>query len=251
MQYEEVDVADEPQPRVIETGDSVKVKQVLDDATTETLVSENVFEPNYMWENIKLLLMFLSCVFAMVAQFYPIPFPKSRPLLGVCCAMYFVLSSVLQFMITYIDKDIILISKPEKGTGKTILVRTNFPRFQEYFTLVFQYQEKDTTGGKVKRNHTHCCAPVTRPVLNSPHPHRPTPQPQGAAGDRDDGQDVRGEVLHRQGRVRRGDVRQGPLDAHGTVPAEKIHGVHVRPQDGLSEVARRLFLLFFPFFYYN
>ena len=149
VQYEEVDVADEPQPRVIETGDSVKVKQVLDDATTETYVNEGVFEPNYVWENIKLVLMFLSCVFAMVAQFYPIPFPSSRPLLGVCCAMYFVLSSVLQFMITYIDKDIILVSKPEKSTGKTILVRTNFPRFQEYFTLVVQYQEKDTTGGKV------------------------------------------------------------------------------------------------------
>jgi uncharacterized protein YfeS len=27
-------------------------------------------------------------------------------------------------------------------TGKAILVRTSFPRFQEYFTLIFQYQEK-------------------------------------------------------------------------------------------------------------
>jgi signal peptidase complex subunit 2 len=124
--YEEV--VDGPQPHVIETGDSVKVKQVLDDATSETLI-ENGFQPNYFWENMKLFLMFLSCVFAMIAQFYPIPFPDSRPLLGFCCAMYFILSSVLQGMITYIDKDIILIGKPDPvSLSKLTLVdKRHFP----------------------------------------------------------------------------------------------------------------------------
>ena len=142
--YEEC--ADVPQPHVIETGDSVKVKQVLDDATMEILNKEGGFATNYFWENIKLLLMFLSCVFAMAAQFYPIPFPDSRPLLGVCCAMYFILSSVLQFMITYIDKDIIMVSKPDADTGKVMCVRTNFPRFYEYFSLIIQYQEPNIPG---------------------------------------------------------------------------------------------------------
>lgn len=109
--YEEI--VEGPQPHVIETGDSVKVKQVLDDATSETLI-ENGFLPNYFWENMKLFLMFLSCVFAMIAQFYPIPFPDSRPLLGFCCAMYFVLSTILQLMITFIDKDTIMIGKPDQ-----------------------------------------------------------------------------------------------------------------------------------------
>jgi signal peptidase complex subunit 2 len=98
----------------------VKVKQVLDDATTEVLTTDAGFLPNYSWDNLKLLLMFLSCVFAMLAQFYPMPFPASRPLLGVCCAMYFILSTVLQFMITYIDKDVILISKPDKVRISTV-----------------------------------------------------------------------------------------------------------------------------------
>lgn len=106
--YEEL-----PQPHVIETGDSVKVKQVLDDATNEILIGRGGFQPNYSWENIKLFLMFLSCVFAMIAQFFPIPFPDSRPLLGLCCAMYFILSTVLQLMITYIDKDVIMIGNPD------------------------------------------------------------------------------------------------------------------------------------------
>ena len=110
-----------PQPHVIETGDSVKVKQVLDDATSEILI-ESGFQPNYFWENMKLFLMFMSCVFAMIAQFYPIPFPDSRPLLGFCCAMYFILSTVLQGMITYIDKDIILIGKADPVSFTSLTV---------------------------------------------------------------------------------------------------------------------------------
>ena len=47
-------------------------------------------------------------------------------------------------MITYIDKDIIMVSKAEKDSGKVILVRTNFPRFQEYFSLIIQYKDSAT-----------------------------------------------------------------------------------------------------------
>jgi hypothetical protein len=43
------------------------------------------YKENHYWDNIKLLLMMVACAFAMVAQFYPMPFPQSRPLLGVCC----------------------------------------------------------------------------------------------------------------------------------------------------------------------
>lgn len=117
---EEVEVYEEiPEPHVIETGDSVKVKQVLDDATMET-IREAGYNVNYASENLKLLLMFLSCVSAMVAQFYPLPFPKSRILLGVCCAAYFILSSILQFIITFVDKDTILMTKPNLVSIKII-----------------------------------------------------------------------------------------------------------------------------------
>lgn len=103
--YEEI-----PQPHVIETGDSVKVKQVLDDSTMAAVVDAG-FEANYSWENFKLFLMFLSCVFAMLAQFYPMPFPDSRLLLAVCCGLYFIISTVLQCIVVFIDKDTIMFTK--------------------------------------------------------------------------------------------------------------------------------------------
>jgi hypothetical protein len=91
-------------PQVIETGDSVKVKQVLDDATCSTLVLACGIQPNYSIDNIKLLVMFVSCLFAVTAQFYPMPFPQSRPLLGICCFSYALLSGILQYIVTFVDK---------------------------------------------------------------------------------------------------------------------------------------------------
>ena len=117
--------------QTIETGDSIKVKQVLDETVVETIMAIG-FEQSYSWDNLKLLLMVVSCVFAMVAQFYPMPFPESRPLQGACCAGYFVLSGVLQFMITFVDKDTIMTT-----AGATELqIDTTFHRFQEYFTFM-------------------------------------------------------------------------------------------------------------------
>lgn len=70
--------------QIIETGDSVKVKQVLDECMVDS-VKESGYNINYGLENLKLFLMFLCCVFAMMAQFSPTPFPENLTLLGVCC----------------------------------------------------------------------------------------------------------------------------------------------------------------------
>ncbi len=63
-------------------------------------------------ENIKLILMFISCIAALVAQFYPIPFPQNRWLLFICCSTYFILSSVLQFIISFVDCDTVATTLP-------------------------------------------------------------------------------------------------------------------------------------------
>lgn len=124
--------------QVIEHGDSVKVKQVLDDATLNTLIHECNVKPNYSLENIKLLIMFVACVFAMIAQFYPMPFPQSRPLLGVCCFSYALLSGILQYIVTFVDKDTILLTSGRNGQPEELRIRATFPKYQEYYTLTIQ-----------------------------------------------------------------------------------------------------------------
>jgi signal peptidase complex subunit 2 len=115
-------------------------------------ITEAGYDANYSWDNFKLLLMFLSCVFAMVAQFYPMPFPDSRILLAVCCALYFIISTVLQAVVVFIDKDTIMFLKAKNGVvDHEMRIRTNFPRFQEYFMLIIQGKDESSpcTTGKM------------------------------------------------------------------------------------------------------
>ena len=77
----------------------------------------------------------------MGAQFYPQPFPDSRPVLAICCGMYFLISAFLQYIITYVDLDNIMFLKPAEGKfDDIVVVSTAFPRYQEWFTLSFQYK---------------------------------------------------------------------------------------------------------------
>ena len=77
---------EEGPPINVDTGDSVKVKLTLDKAFVKAVL-EHGYGEHHSLDNVKLLLMLAACIFAMVAQFWPLPFPKSRPLLGECCSM--------------------------------------------------------------------------------------------------------------------------------------------------------------------
>ena len=101
-----------------------------------------------------MLLMFVSCAFAMTAQFAPIPFPESRPVLGICGSLYFIISGILQFITTFIDKDMIMQSVPlpeeEKSSKMNPLlfqyglrIRSSFPRFSEFYTVVLEFRIPD------------------------------------------------------------------------------------------------------------
>jgi len=150
----------------VDTGDIIKLKQILDETVANTFLEENTLEghdsrakniglhENHRLSNIKLILMAVACAFAMVAQFSPLPFPDCRPILGVCCAVYFTLSGVLQLITTFLDKDCILITKALEGDDAKkpavknnpnlakygLRVRTIFPRFSEFYTVRIEFE---------------------------------------------------------------------------------------------------------------
>lgn len=171
---EVVEVEEEMELLQVDVGDVIKVKQILDEAVAETLVSEELsshgdkvqLEEDYRHENIKLFLMALACVFAAVAQFgLASDFPNNRMWLGICCASYFCLSGILQLIMTFIDKDCIMMTKAvsdddmikliKKSGNKEmdkygIRVRTQFPRFSEFYTVILEFQGKEPTSDFVK-----------------------------------------------------------------------------------------------------
>merc|ERR1711862_252721 len=136
----------------VEVGDVIKLKQVIDEAVAGAFLSDNLdLKEDQWWDNVKLTLMTLSCIFAALAQFSPIPFPDSRPLLGLCCVVYFSLSGILQLIGMFIDKDSILVTLPEDPTSSKckknpdmakygLRVRSCLPKYDEYYTVVIQFQ---------------------------------------------------------------------------------------------------------------
>ena len=134
----------------VDTGDIIKVKQVLDETVIASLIDTCKLDENHYWSNIKLILMALACVFASIAQFAPIPFPESRPILGVCGVIYFTLSGLLQLILVFVDHDAIGIMKGKNGE-KGLRIRTIFPRYTEFYTLIIEYEdkkEKESKGSK-------------------------------------------------------------------------------------------------------
>lgn len=67
------------------------------------------YRQDMTWENAKLAIMLLACVFAVYAQFMPTPFPENRVILGVCCAFYAILSAAHQVIVWLIEKDTVFI----------------------------------------------------------------------------------------------------------------------------------------------
>jgi signal peptidase complex subunit 2 len=144
---EEVYEEDELELLQVDLGDMVKLKQVLDESVAASLL-DKFLEEDYRLDNIKLATMVVACLFAMVAQFSPVPFPDCRPILGICCCCYFMLSGVLQLITTFIDKDSILLTKPLPATKTSnkelqkcgVRVRSQFPRFSEFYTVILEFQ---------------------------------------------------------------------------------------------------------------
>jgi len=159
----------------VDVGDMIKVKQILDETVAATLLEQ--IDEDYQFDNFKLLLMTIACVFAMIAQFAPLPFPDSRITIGICCASYFCLSGILQLITTVIDQDCILLTKPlpkdgkkddvdvgiNEDTGKKIFrkdpkdikskeifthgvrVRSQFPRFSQWYIVILEFEKLPDT----------------------------------------------------------------------------------------------------------
>ena len=146
---EDDDEEDELELLQVDVGDMIKMKQILDE-TVVGAIAENIKE-DFRLDNFKLSIMTAACLFACVAQFAPIPFPDSRPVLGICCCLYFVFSGILQFVMTFVDKDCIMISEKKEDSKNAnlkkygIRVRSNFPRFSEFYTLILEFQSMEGT----------------------------------------------------------------------------------------------------------
>jgi signal peptidase complex subunit 2 len=81
----------------------------------------------------------LTCATALVAQFYPTPFPENYPLLVGCVVTYFLLNTLLQAFVLFYEGDTILsLSARSRESPATYSVSSSLPRYSEIYTLTLR-----------------------------------------------------------------------------------------------------------------
>ena len=101
----------------------------------------SMFVEDTSMSNLKLVVGFSAVGASLVSHVYPAPFPRNWMCLLLCCAYYFVMSGVLQLLLSYVELESILLLKAKrrddsaKPAVRGLNISSNFPRFQNIYTL--------------------------------------------------------------------------------------------------------------------
>ena len=143
-------------------GDTATIKRLMDDAAITALLDEDEldYDEDVSLSNVKLVVGFAGVGASLVSHAFPAPFPKNWWVLLYCCAWYFFCSGILQFMLSFMELETILLVQGKKvgggdgdggggGGGKRgegLNVASHFPRFQEVYTQAITPLPKGAMG---------------------------------------------------------------------------------------------------------
>lgn len=115
------DVDNETERIVIDRWDASAVKNTLDDAAKDFLISKNVEEDN-KYADFRLVMAVAACVFAVVALVmdYFFPYPKSHYMLMGCAGLYFVLMGLQTVFLILFQKNYFFFGTSPSGKGVTL-----------------------------------------------------------------------------------------------------------------------------------
>ena len=93
------------------------------------MVLDSGYKEDYYVRNVMIILGFLTCCFAVAAQFYPKKFPDNMSVLLLCIAGYILFNLILQLFINYKEMDNILFTyakEASKNAPTGILMSSHF-----------------------------------------------------------------------------------------------------------------------------
>ena len=93
--------------------DPFQLKSAIDEEIITELDKKSFKEDN-LATDIKIAIGLVSTVIAIVSHFYPIPFPKNKPLIYLCISGYILCVIVYYLVEHYLEKDAFFIAKDHK-----------------------------------------------------------------------------------------------------------------------------------------
>jgi signal peptidase complex subunit 2 len=120
----------------INLQDPYCIKRVLDDSTSEVILSRGYVE-NVSLSNLKMGIGIFTCAIALAAQFYPKKFPANASFLVSCIILYLIMNVILQYIILTKEKQHILFTNPFPGsfTSTGLAISSKLPRYSDMYTL--------------------------------------------------------------------------------------------------------------------
>lgn len=114
------------------------MKRALDDAVIQEMKNSD-YSIDYTYFDLKLALGISACAVACLAQFYPLKYPANFWLLVCCVSVYAALSTAMTYVITFLEKDCFLFTKPNSSKcGVSLAIASRLPKYQDQYELRIQ-----------------------------------------------------------------------------------------------------------------
>jgi len=133
----------------VDKWDGCALKNALDDVVRKIFTDDLKYTEKNMFVDIRLAFSTLGCGVALYALLYDYlyPFPLSKVVLTVCVLLYFTLMSLLTVFMTFVEKNIIIVSKQKEAAGldpdSEWSVKTSLKRFDSGYAV--EISKKDGT----------------------------------------------------------------------------------------------------------
>jgi hypothetical protein len=136
----------------------------------QIICSQTGLTPNHWSFDFKLLLMLAACAAGCYAQFNPTQFPENKTTIVLCVILYFIISSVYQCIVWFVDKDYVFVSKSvvsgrpcatitldtvrlymhrlPQGDSIAVCLRTQMHKYSDTYTVIVE-QPKGSQVAKV------------------------------------------------------------------------------------------------------
>jgi signal peptidase complex subunit 2 len=138
----------------INKWDHLALKNTLDDAVKEVLITKYNHIEDFSLIDCRLLICsfaVLIAAFALAWDFFN-PFPKSRFVLTVCVALYFVTMAINTLYTTYMEKGIfaVTLERDESGFNPDVVWEASSYIKKHNGTYCLTIVRKDTVGGDIR-----------------------------------------------------------------------------------------------------
>ncbi|KAK9844125.1 hypothetical protein WJX81_005216 [Elliptochloris bilobata] len=124
----------------IDLGDTASLKRALDDCVVQ-VVTDGGYEEDHFVSNVKIALGTVTCLLALVAQFYPKKWLAQWWVLLACVLAYGACTLALNVFITRVEGEVFLFTRPRKG-GKALQASSKLPRFSPEYMLQLETHPK-------------------------------------------------------------------------------------------------------------